>query len=231
MLEALRKQVLDANLELVNRGLVLHTFGNASAISRQDGLVVIKPSGVDYSGMKPEHLVVTDLEGRVVEGDLKPSSDLPTHLALYKEFRAVGAVVHTHLHYATVWAQACREIPCLGTTHSDYFHGPIPLTPHMEASEIAGDYEANTGQMIIRRFEQLDPATMPAVLVGGHGPFCWGPAVEAAVQNAVMLEEVARMAFHTSLLNPACEPVPEALRDKHYRRKHGPKAYYGQPPL
>jgi L-ribulose-5-phosphate 4-epimerase len=229
MLEVLRKQVLEANLELVNRGLVLYTFGNASAISRADGLVVIKPSGVAYAEMKAEHLVVTDLEGRVVEGDLKPSSDLPTHLALYKEFRALGGVVHTHSHYATVWAQACRDIPCFGTTHSDYFHGPIPTTPHMDRSEVEGDYEWNTGQLIIRRFEQLDPASMPAVLVGGHGPFCWGPTIDAAVQNAVILEEIARMALHTVLLNPSCEPVPDALRDKHFLRKHGPQAYYGQP--
>jgi len=228
MLKKLRKQVLEANLELVSRGLVLYTFGNASAISREDGLIVIKPSGVPYADMRPEHMVITDLGGRIVEGDLRPSSDLRTHLVLYKEFRALGGIVHTHSHYATVWAQACRAIPCLGTTHSDYFHGPIPATPHMDSSEIEEDYEWNTGKVIIRRFKDLDPVAMPAVLVGGHAPFCWGPDIEAAVQTAVILEEVARMALHTMLLNPGCEPVPNALRDKHFLRKHGPGAYYGQ---
>ena len=228
MLEKLRRQVLEANLELVNRGLVLYTFGNASALSREDGLIVIKPSGVPYADMGPEHMVVTDLGGRVVEGDLRPSSDLRTHLALYREFRALGGIVHTHSHYATVWAQACREIPCLGTTHSDYFHGPIPATPHMDSSDIEEDYEWNTGKVIIRRFKDLDPVSMPAVLVGGHAPFCWGPTIDAAVQNAVILEEVARMALHTMMLNPSCEAVSNALRDKHFFRKHGPGAYYGQ---
>ncbi len=156
-----RKQVLEANLELVSRGLVLYTFGNASAISREDGLIVIKPSGVPYADMRPEHMVITDLGGRIVEGDLRPSSDLRTHLVLYREFRALGGIVHTHSHYATVWAQACREIPCLGTTHSDYFHGPIPSTPHMDSSEIEEDYEWNTGKVIIRRFKDLDPVAMP----------------------------------------------------------------------
>lgn len=173
-------------------------------------------------------MVVTDLGGRVVEGDLRPSSDLRTHLALYREFRALGGIVHTHSHYATVWAQACREIPCLGTTHSDYFHGPIPATPHMDSSDIEEDYEWNTGKVIIRRFKDLDPVSMPAVLVGGHAPFCWGPTIDAAVQNAVILEEVARMALHTMMLSPSCEAVPNALRDKHFFRKHGPGAYYGQ---
>lgn len=229
MLEALRKQVLEANLELVARGLVLYTFGNASAVDRDGGLVVIKPSGVPYDEMKPEHMVITDLEGSIVEGDMRPSSDLPTHVALYRAFPQIGGVVHTHSHYATVWAQACRDIPCFGTTHADYFHGSIPVTEHMPSHEIESEYEWNTGEAIIRRFEGIDPIAMPAVLVAGHAPFCWGKSVAHAAQTAVILEEVARMALHTVSLNPSCNAVPDALRDKHFLRKHGPEAYYGQP--
>jgi L-ribulose-5-phosphate 4-epimerase len=228
MLESLRQEVLEANLELVARGLVLYTFGNASGISREEGLVVIKPSGVRYECMTANDLVVTDLDGRVVEGGLRPSSDLPTHLALYRAFASIGGVVHTHSHFATSWAQACHEIPCFGTTHADYFHGCIPVTNHMDPAEIESHYEWNTGAAIVRRFQGLDPAAIPAVLVAGHAPFCWGPSVTRAAQTAVILEEVARMAYHTISINANSLPVPDALRDKHFLRKHGPAAYYGQ---
>jgi L-ribulose-5-phosphate 4-epimerase len=229
MLESLRREVLEANLELVRRGLVLYTFGNASGISREQGLVVIKPSGVPYESMTADHLVVTDLEGRIVQGALRPSSDTPTHLALYRAFPSIGGVVHTHSHFATCWAQACREIPCFGTTHADYFYGPVPVTDHMEAAEIESEYELSTGGAIIRRFQELDPALVPAVLVAGHAPFCWGPSVMQAAHTAVVLEEVARMASHTISINPNSEPLPRAVLDKHFLRKHGPTAYYGQP--
>ena len=229
MLESLRREVLEANLELVRRGLVLYTFGNASGISREQGLVVIKPSGVPYESMTADHLVVTDLEGRIVQGALRPSSDTPTHLALYRAFPSIGGVVHTHSHFATCWAQACREIPCFGTTHADYFYGPVPVTDHMEAAEIESEYELSTGGAIIRRFQELDPALVPAVLFAGHAPFCWGPSVMQAAHTAVVLEEVARMASHTISINPNSEPLPRAVLDKHFLRKHGPTAYYGQP--
>ena len=228
MLETLRAEVLEANLELVRRGLVVDTFGNASGISREKGLVVIKPSGVDYATLRAEDLVVSDLEGHIVEGSLRPSSDLPTHIALYLAFKAIGGVAHTHSRNATAWAQACREIPCLGTTHADYFRGPVPVTPHLEPGEIEAEYEFNTGQAIVRRFSGLDPAHMPAVLVAGHAPFCWGKTVEEAVHVAVMLEQVAWLAFSSLALNPAVQPLSDALRDKHFLRKHGPSAYYGQ---
>jgi L-ribulose-5-phosphate 4-epimerase len=229
MLESLRKKVLEATLELVERGLVLYTFGNASGISREDGLVVIKPSGVPYESMTDEHLIITDLDGRIVEGALRPSSDLPTHLVLYRAFPSIGGVVHTHSHFATCWAQARREIPCFGTTHADYFYGPIPVTDTMDTSAIESEYEWNTGEAIIRRFENLDPALIPAVLVSGHAPFCWGGSVTEAARTAVILEEVARMAYHTITLNNNAAPLPNALLDKHFLRKHGPAAYYGQP--
>jgi L-ribulose-5-phosphate 4-epimerase len=228
MLEALREEVLAANLELVRRGLVLYTFGNASGISREHGLVIIKPSGVSYDAMQPADLVVTDLQGNVVEGGLRPSSDLPTHLALYQTFAGIGGVVHTHSTYATIWAQARREIPCFGTTHADTFRGPIPVTEMLSPAEIENDYEWNTGQSIVRRFRGLDPLAMPAVLVAGHAPFCWAPNVAAAAQLAVILEEVARMALETLEVNPGAAPLPDVLRDKHFLRKHGPGAYYGQ---
>lgn len=229
MLATLRDEVLQANLELSRSGLALFTFGNASAIDRDEGLVVIKPSGVPYAEMRPEDLVVTDLDGRIVEGTLRPSSDLPTHLVLYRAFSGVGGVVHTHSHYATVWAQAGREIPCMGTTHADYFRGPIPITDPMDPTEIASAYEENTGHAIVRRFQDLDPAEMPAVLVAGHASFCWGPTVSRAVQTAKILETVARMAYDTAALNPAAAPISTALMDKHFLRKHGAAAYYGQP--
>ena len=228
MLERLRAEVLEANLEVVRRGLVLYTFGNASGISREQGLIVIKPSGVPYDVLKPEHMVVTDLTGAVVEGDLKPSSDLPTHAALYKAFATIGGIVHTHSRYGTAWAQAGREIPCLGTTHADYFRGPVPVTAAMDHSEIQGDYEWNTGQAIVSRFATLDPEEIPAVLVAGHAPFCWGPTPAAAAHNAVVLEEIAWMSYHTLMINSAAEGLSQTLRDKHFLRKHGTGAYYGQ---
>jgi L-ribulose-5-phosphate 4-epimerase len=227
-LQALREEVLEANLELVRRGLVLYTFGNASGILRDEGFVVIKPSGVPYDQMKPEHLVVTNLEGRIAEGNLRPSSDLPTHLVLYKAFPEIGGVVHTHSEYATAWAQARREIPCFGTTHADYFHGPVPVTDTIPDEDIAGEYEKNTGDAIVRTFQNKKPEAMPGVLVANHGPFTWGPNVEAAAHNAVILESLARMAYFTVTLNQQAAPIGKALHDRHYLRKHGRNSYYGQ---
>lgn len=227
-LEQLREEVLEANLELVRRGLVLYTFGNASGILRDEGLVVIKPSGVRYEEMKPEHLVVTDLDGKVVTGNLRPSSDLPTHVLLYRSFPTIGGVVHTHSEYATAWAQARREIPCFGTTHADYFHGPVPVTDPMPEAEIAGEYERNTGAAIVRAFRDRNPDFIPAILVANHGPFTWGPDASAAAHNAVVLESIARMAFYTTTLNQEAGPISSALHDRHYLRKHGRNAYYGQ---
>lgn len=228
MLEALRSQVLEANLELVRRGLVLSTFGNASGIDRERGLVAIKPSGVDYDRMKPEDLVVTDLDGRIVEASLRPSSDLATHLELYRAFPSIGGVVHTHSEYATAWAQAGRPIPAYGTTHADYFYGPVPVTEELSDEEIGGEYVLNTGKAILRRFRDLDPLAIPAVLVAGHAPFTWGRDAIEAAYHAVVLEAVARMAFYTTTLNPQCPGVSQALLDRHYFRKHGAKATYGQ---
>lgn len=228
LLPELREEVLTANLELVRGGLVLHTFGNASGIDRREGLVAIKPSGVPYEKMQASHMVIADLEGRVVDGDLKPSSDLPTHLALYKHFPELGGVVHTHSLYATAWAQAGRPIPALGTTHADYFHGPVPVTEPLTDEEIQGDYVLNTGLAICRRFKDLDPAATPGVLVAGHAPFCWGANPADAAHNAIVLEFIAQMAFCTVSLNPECTGVSQALLDRHYFRKHGPTATYGQ---
>ena len=228
MLQALRTEVLEANLELVRRGLVLFTFGNASGISREDGLVVIKPSGVPYEKLKPGDMVITDLEGRIVEGTLRPSSDLLTHLALYRAFTSIGGIAHTHSRHATAWAQACREIPCLGTTQADYFHGPVPVTAPLTPHEIESDYEGNTGAAIVREMQGRDPLACPAVLVAGHAPFCWGTSVTEAAHTAVVVEEFAAMAWQTLTINPAATPISEALRDKHHFRKHGPKATYGQ---
>jgi L-ribulose-5-phosphate 4-epimerase len=227
-LQALKEQVLEANLELVRRGLVIQAFGNASGIDRVENLVVIKPSGVPYEALTPDNLVVVDLEGRPAGGGLRPSSDLPTHLALYKAFPAVGGVAHTHSRMATSWAQAGREIPCLGTTHADYFRGAVPVTEPMTPAEIRAAYEWNTGQAIVRRFTALDPLEFPAVLVHGHAPFCWGRTVAEAANIAVILEEVAAMAWHTVALDPGVTPISPVLRDKHFLRKHGPEAYYGQ---
>lgn len=227
-LARLREEVLEANLELVRRGLVLYTFGNASGISREEGLVVIKPSGVPYDELKPEHMVVTDLQGACVEGGLRPSSDLPTHLVIYKAFENAGGIAHTHSEFAVAWAQAGRPIPCLGTTHADTFHGSIPVTDHLRADEISAEYEMNTGAAIRRAFENLDAALIPGVLVRSHGPFCWGPDPGTAAHNSVILEAVARMAYYTAGLNPAAEPISQNLHDKHFLRKHGSGRYYGQ---
>jgi len=228
LLQTLREEVRDANLELVRRGLVLYTFGNASGISRKDGLVVIKPSGVPYEDLAPEHMVITKLDGQIVEGNLRPSSDLPTHLEIYKHFPHAGGVAHTHSEFATAWAQAGMSIPCFGTTHADYFHGEVPVTPPLTPDEIASDYEKNTGLVICRLFQQLDPDAVPAVLVAGHGPFCWGPSAAAAAHHAVILESVARMAYYTRALSGKDSPIGHALHDKHFLRKHGQDAYYGQ---
>ncbi len=227
MLEVLKQQTWDANLELVRRGLVLYTFGNASGIDRASGLVVIKPSGVDYDELRPEHMVVVDLAGAIIEGDLRPSSDLKTHLRLYEAFPAIGAVVHTHSEHATAWAQAGRDIPALGTTHADYFHGPVPCTRQLTDAEIEGDYVLNTGIAIAERFATLDPMAIPGALVAGHAPFVWGKNPRAAVHNAVVLESVAKMAWMSVLLNPG-SGVSQSLLDRHYYRKHGTAATYGQ---
>ena len=228
MLRELREQVLEANLEVVHRGLVLYTFGNVSGISRKDGLVVIKPSGVPYERMTADDLVVTDLDGKVVWGELRPSSDLVTHLHLYKSFPEIGGVVHTHSECATAWAQACRSIPPLGTTHADYFYGPVPITRELTAEEIDRDYVLATGVAIVEAFGNRNPMEVPAALVAGHGPFCWGKTADDAVHNAVVLEAVARMAMNTLSLQPDAQGVSQALLDRHYFRKHGSKATYGQ---
>lgn len=228
LLERLREEVLEANLELVRRGLVLYTFGNASGIDRDQGLVVIKPSGVPYEKLKPADMVVTDHSGKTVEGELRPSSDLPTHLVLYQKFPQVGGVAHTHSEFATAWAQSGRALPCLGTTHADYFHGAVPVTNFLAPEEISAGYEENTGTVICRAFEELDPEEIPAVLVRGHGPFAWGPDATNAARNAVILEAVARLNYYTTVLSPKAEPLPRVLHDKHFLRKHGATAYYGQ---
>ena len=229
MLESLRSEVYEANLEVVRRGLVIYTFGNASGFDRAQGLLVIKPSGVPYDRMTAADMVVADLEGKIVEGNLRPSSDLATHIAIYRSFPGVHGVAHTHSRHATAWAQARREIPCFGTTHADYFRGPIPVTATLTAEEVAGDYEWETGQAIVRRFAGQDPLSIPAVLVAGHAPFAWGKTAAEAAHNAVLVEEVARMALETVAINPSTEPLTDYLRDKHFLRKHGPKATYGQP--
>ena len=229
MLEQLKKEVCQANLNLVAEGLVVGTWGNASGIDRERGLVVIKPSGVPYDAMKPEHMVVVTLDtGEVVASKLRPSSDLSTHLALYRAFQRIGGTVHTHSLYATAWAQALRAIPRLGTTHADYFHGPVPCTRALTVDEIQGDYESSTGHVIVEAFRKLDPMQRPAVLVASHGPFTWGKDVHDAVQNAVVLEFIARLASETLRVNPKVKAVQSVLLDKHFLRKHGPGAYYGQ---
>jgi L-ribulose-5-phosphate 4-epimerase len=229
MLEALKQEVCDANLQLVREGLVIQTFGNVSGIDRASGHVVIKPSGVRYDGMTAEHMVVVSLAtGEVVEGTLNPSSDTPTHLVLYRAFSSVGGVVHTHSPHATAWAQAGRDIPSLGTTHADFFGGPVPCTRRMQPQEIRNRYEAQTGEVILERFQRLDPTQVPGVLVNNHGPFAWGRSVPEAVKHATALEFIARLATETLALNPRVEPMPDALLTKHFSRKHGPAAYYGQ---
>lgn len=234
LLKELRTSVLDANLELVKRGLVLYTFGNASGIDREQGLVVIKPSGVDYGDLRPEHMVVTDLNGKIVDGKMKPSSDLDTHTLLYREFPAIGAVVHTHSEYATSFAQAGMAIPALGTTHADYFYGPVPCTAPLTDAAIGGRYVHETGLAIVARFAAteerpaIDPLAVPACLVAGHAPFCWGTDAHDAAHNAVVLEYCAKMAYKTLTLVREPNVVTQALLDRHYFRKHGATATYGQ---
>lgn len=225
---AMREMVCAANVDLFTRGLAKFTFGNASAVDRERGVIVIKPSGVPYNQLTPAMMVVTDLQGAVVEGTLRPSSDLATHAALVRAFPSIGGVVHTHSLFATVFAQARREIPCLGTTHADYFRGAIPVTRPLTAAQIATDYERNTGLAIVRRFRTLDAAAMRAVLVADHASFCWGATLSAAVDNASYLEEVATMAYHTLVLDSSAKAISAALLSKHFSRKHGARAYYGQ---
>ena len=227
-LTALKNDVFRRNLELVEHGLVVLTWGNVSGIDREAGLVAIKPSGVAYDRMTAEDIVVVDLEGHAVEGRLRPSSDLPTHLALYRAFPSVGGIVHTHSPKAVAWAQARRGIPAFGTTHADHFHGAVPCTRELTPAEVADDYELNTGRVIEERFHDLDAEAFPGVLVAGHGPFTWGPTPRKAVENAVALEQIAAMALDTLRLDPDAEPAPSYVLDKHYFRKHGPGAYYGQ---
>ena len=228
MYHKLKQRVYEANMELQRHGLVVFTWGNVSAIDRDHDVIAIKPSGVSYVDLTPESIVVLKLDGTVIEGDLRPSSDTPTHLELYRSLAGVGGICHTHSTHATMWAQAQREIPCLGTTHADHFYGPIPVTETMTPAEIEADYEANTGRVIVRRFEGLDPMQVPAVLVANHGPFTWGDSAAASVVNAVVLEEVAKMAYGALAINPEQKAVSQALLDKHYLRKHGDNAYYGQ---
>ena len=228
MLKELKERVYKANLDLVGHGLVILTFGNVSGIDRRRGVVAIKPSGVGYEEMKPADIVLVSLDGRLIESKLRPSSDTPTHLALYRAFSTIGGIAHAHSEYATMFAQAGREIPCLGTTHADYFPGSVPLTRRLTKNEVERDYEANTGKVIVERFRRLDPAGTPGVLVAGHGPFAWGDSPEEAVRGALLLDRVAKMAFGTLLLSPGCEPLPGHLLRRHFERKHGPRAYYGQ---
>lgn len=228
MLEELKKKVCEANLELVKHGLVIFTWGNVSGIDREKGLVVIKPSGVSYDNMKPEDMVVVDLRtGEVVEGNLRPSSDTPTHLVIYRAFPEVGGVVHTHSTYATAWSQAGIDLPNIGTTHADYFHEAVPCTAMMTEAEVKGDYELETGNVIVKRFEGMNPMHTPGVLVINHGPFTWGKTPAEAVHNAVVLEQVAKMASIAFQINPNLQMNP-LLVEKHFNRKHGPNAYYGQ---
>ncbi|MFZ1979072.1 MAG: L-ribulose-5-phosphate 4-epimerase [Bacteroidota bacterium] len=228
MLEQLKKEVVRANKNLARYGLVTLTWGNASGISRSKGLIVIKPSGVAYESLKSADMVVVDLDGKIVEGKLRPSSDTPTHIRLYKAFPHIGGVAHTHSLYATMFAQASVEIPCFGTTHADYFHGSIPVTRFLTEEEVRGDYEGNTGAVIVERFARLDAQSMPGVLAAGHAPFTWGNDANDAVQNSLILERVAEMALGSLKLNPKLAPLKEYIQNKHYQRKHGSDAYYGQ---
>jgi len=229
MYDKLKKKVFQANLDLQRHGLVVFTWGNVSAVDRAAGIVAIKPSGVSYEDLTPESIVIVDLDGNVVEGTLRPSSDTPTHLELYRSFDGIGGICHTHSMYATMWSQAERPIPCFGTTHADHFYGPVPVTDRMTSEEVEGPYEQNTGKVIVRRFAGTDPLQMPAVLVANHGPFTWGSGPDEAVENAVVLEQVAKMAYGTVLLNARQEGIAQPLLDRHYLRKHGTNAYYGQP--
>jgi L-ribulose-5-phosphate 4-epimerase len=227
MLEKLKKDVLEANLELVRKGLVVYTWGNVSGINREQGVIVIKPSGVSYDKMTVDDMVVVDLDGKVLSSKFKPSSDTPTHLVLYKKFPTIGGVVHTHSEWATSWAQAGIPIPALGTTHADYFFGPVPCTRKLTQKEVDTKYEEETGNVIVETFKGIDPLAIPGVIINGHGPFTWGTDAHNAVHNAVVLEEVAKMAHHTLTLNKV-KGIDQYLLDKHYNRKHGPGAYYGQ---
>lgn len=227
-LDGLKAEVCRANAELVRLGLVTCTWGNVSGIDRSSGYIVIKPSGVDYSIMTPDDMIVVDMDGRVIDGRLQPSSDTATHLELYKAFPETGGIVHTHSVYATMFAQACREIPCLGTTHADHFKGPIPVTRFLTEDEVRDGYELHTGTLIVERFDNLDSSETPGVLVAGHAPFAWGKNAQDAVQNSLILERVAQMALGSYLLNPDVAALPEHIQQKHYQRKHGPNAYYGQ---
>lgn len=229
MLEKLKQQVYEANMELPEKGLITYTWGNVSGIDREKGLFVIKPSGVPYEELKPEDMVVMNLQGEKVEGDLNPSSDTPTHLELYKAFEKLGGIVHTHSPWATSWAQAGRAIPCYGTTHADYFYGQIPCARSLTKEEIEGNYEENTGRVIIEAFEEGNPEYVPGILCANHGPFTWGKDAAEAVHNAVVLEEVAKMAYRTEQLRNQTVGAPGYLQDKHFFRKHGENAYYGQP--
>lgn len=230
MLEELKKQVYEANMELPKRGLVTYTWGNVSGIDREKGLFVIKPSGVDYDELKPEDLVVMDLKGNKVEGDMNPSSDTKTHVVLYNAFPKIGGIVHTHSPHAVAWAQAGRDIPAYGTTHADYFYGDVPCARSLTKEEIDEDYEANTGHIIVEVFKEreLDPIFVPAVICRNHGPFTWGKDAAQAVYHSVVLEEVAKMDLYTEMINPKVERAPQCIQDKHFMRKHGPNAYYGQ---
>ena len=228
MHEKLKKAVCDANIELPKHKLVIYSWGNVSGIDRDAGVVAIKPSGVEYNELTPDKIVLLDLDGNIIEGDLRPSSDTPTHLELYRNFEAVGGICHTHSLNATMWAQACREIPCFGTTHADYFYGPVPVTDIMTDEQIKNEYELNTGKVIVSRFAGMDPMQTPAVLVANHGPFAWGKSPAAAVESTVVLEYIAAMAMGTITINPELGPIKQTLLDKHYLRKHGKNAYYGQ---
>ncbi|MHC4911972.1 MAG: L-ribulose-5-phosphate 4-epimerase [Planctomycetota bacterium] len=228
MHEELKKAVCQANIELQTHNLVIYSWGNVSGIDRSASVVAIKPSGVSYDELTPDKIVLLDLDGNIVKGDMRPSSDTPTHLELYRNFDTIGGVCHTHSVNATMWAQASREIPCLGTTHADFFYGPVPVTDVMTADEIKGNYELNTGKVIVRRFADLDPIEIPGVLVANHGPFTWGRTPAATVEAAVVLEQMAQMALGTLLINPNQDKISQVLLDKHYLRKHGKDAYYGQ---
>jgi L-ribulose-5-phosphate 4-epimerase len=229
MLEELKKEVLKANLDLVKFGLVTLTWGNVSGIDRGNNLMVIKPSGIDYEKISVDDMVVVDMEGKIVEGKRRPSSDTLTHLELYKSFKNIGGVSHTHSEYATIFAQACREIPCFSTTHADNFSGPIPIARFLSEKEVNENYELNTGKVIIERFQKLDETAIPGVLLSGHAPFTWGKTPDDAVKNSLVLERVAKMAIYSLQLNPVLSDLPEYILKKHYLRKHGKDAYYGQP--
>jgi len=228
MHKQLRKAVCAANIELQRQRLVICSWGNVSGIDRHAEVIAIKPSGVSYDELTPEKIVVVDLQGKVICGDLNPSSDTPTHLELYRNFESIGGICHTHSTYATMWAQACKEIPCLGTTGADYFNGAVPVTDAMTEDEIKSNYELNTGRVIVRRFSNLDPVQIPAVLVANHGPFTWGTGPADAVEAAVVLEQIAATTLGTLMINPAQTQIPQVLLNKHYLRKHGKDAYYGQ---